>query len=149
MSEDRRADPWARREISRLQHEVAMLRELLTGRKAPRADACQVIADIVGNHHGTTGATLLSRERVRELHEVRRIAIYLCRRVTGLSYPALGRVWGRDQTTMHQAVQEVGSARDANRPLARKLAALEAECKAALEARATSPTLVEGETSCV
>jgi chromosomal replication initiation ATPase DnaA len=149
MTETRCADPWARREIVRLRHQVELLQELLRGRKAPRADACLIIADVVGNHHGTTGATLIARERNRTLREPRQIAMYLCRRITGASYPALAQVWGRDHTTIRSAVEDVGSARDVNRPLAGRLARLEAECRDAIGARPSSPTPVEGETSCV
>jgi Bacterial dnaA protein helix-turn-helix len=56
---------------------------------------------------GVPEADALSRSRVRRAVRARQIAIYLGIKVRGLSYPTVGRQFGRDHTTAISAVKRV------------------------------------------
>jgi chromosomal replication initiation ATPase DnaA len=56
--------------------------------------------------------------------------MYLVREHTGLSYPALGRIFRRDHTTVVYAHQIIGAMESESRPFAQDLARIEARLKA-------------------
>jgi hypothetical protein len=47
--------------------------------------------------------TILSASRTQHVSHVRQVAMYLCRRVAGLSYPAIGTFFKRDHSTVIHA----------------------------------------------
>lgn len=64
---------------------------------------------------GIAASDLLGKDRSKSIKEARLVACYVARRCTRLSYPELGRAFGRDHTTVLSAVRRVGvlMARDA------------------------------------
>jgi len=53
---------------------------------------------------------LQSRSRTRNLVHARQIAMYVCRELTDLSYPQIGREFGgRDHTTVIHAYEKVAA----------------------------------------
>lgn len=59
------------------------------------------------SHFDCTIEELLSRDRHQPLALQRQIAMYLCRQLTELSFPSLGRVFGRDHTTVVHADRQI------------------------------------------
>jgi len=80
-------------------------------RAAPSAAA--VIAD-VAKFYGVTVAEILSPRREYRLSEPRHVAMWCAARLTGLSFPQLGRAFRRDHTTIMYAVRQVAKRRAAN-----------------------------------
>ena len=67
-------------------------------------DELTVIAEHVARSLHVNYEEILSRSRTQRLAYCRQIAMYVCRSLTGKSYPALGAHFGRDHTTVHYAV---------------------------------------------
>lgn len=59
--------------------------------------------------YGVTIIDILSPRRGRAL-EARKVAMWLSRRIIGCSYPALGRAFDRDHSTVLRGVREVDRA---------------------------------------
>jgi len=53
-----------------------------------------------------TDVELLGRSRRQPLAHARQVAMYLCRELTDMSYPQIGRLFDRHHTTVIHAVQE-------------------------------------------
>lgn len=62
---------------------------------------------LVGRAFGIAHADLMGRGRARHFARPRQIAMWLCRRCTPCSFPELGRVFGRDHTTVMHGVEQV------------------------------------------
>ncbi len=62
------------------------------------ADA-RTIVDLVADYYGLTGAMLRSRRRTGSVSQARQVAMALLRE-QGLTYDAVGRILGRDHTTV-------------------------------------------------
>lgn len=60
----------------------------------------------VCEHFGFTLPELVSKDRHKSIVFARQLAVYLCRTILGLSYPELGRAFGRDHTTMIHAARK-------------------------------------------
>ncbi len=102
--------------------------------------ADQFVADAViatvASAFGVEEAVVTGRSRTRQATDARHAAMYLCRQLTNLSFPAIARVFGNvDHTTVMGAVQRVENrlADDAYRS---KLAALENDVSARLPGHA-------------
>jgi len=54
-------------------------------------------------------ADLFGRSKAKSILEARLCAYYVARRCTRLSYPELGRAFGRDHSTVLSAVQRMGA----------------------------------------
>lgn len=67
-----------------------------------------VIIDTVAHGFGIDPKEILSKKRNREIAVPRQVAIYICRELTELSYPAIGREFGgRDHTTVMHSCDKV------------------------------------------
>lgn len=62
---------------------------------APRA-----IIGVVAEHYGLTREQLLSKSRKPTLSQPRQVAMLMVRILTGLSYPAIGREFRRDHSSV-------------------------------------------------
>ena len=51
----------------------------------------------------------MSQQRSRNVAEPRRVAMYLIRTLTKLSFPDIGRYFGRDHGTVHHGVKKMES----------------------------------------
>jgi len=99
--------------IHRLPVTVTMAREQLqrVTREQDRRPTMEVILKLVCEEMGVTAKEVKGRKRVATIATPRKVAVFLCRRHTDESFPALGRFFGdRDHTTIlsaHQSVQEM------------------------------------------
>src|SRR5579871_941665 len=60
-----------------------------------------------GAHYGVSLREINSSRRSRHVAFSRHMAMYLCRELTGHSYPALGRAFDRDHTSVMYAVERI------------------------------------------
>jgi len=67
------------------------------------------IMEITANYFGLTVDDLKGKSRVGALVEARQIAMYLCREMTELSYPDIGRLFNKDHTTPLTSHRKVAS----------------------------------------
>jgi chromosomal replication initiator protein len=83
-----------------------------------RAPTPQLILDAVAAGCDLRAAELLGRQRTSHIARARQVAMFLCRKHTGLSFPALGRFFQRDHTTVQHGVEKVQAALPGDRELA-------------------------------
>jgi chromosomal replication initiator protein len=60
----------------------------------------RTIIRVVGEHYGLTREQLLSKSRKPTLAQPRQVAMLLVRIITGMSYPAIGREFQRDHSSV-------------------------------------------------
>lgn len=65
------------------------------------------IIQCVSRYYGVSQEEILGKSRAKPFVYPRQIAMYLARSHTSLSFPDLGRVFGRDHTTVLHAVQRI------------------------------------------
>ena len=81
------------------------------------AVTAQDIMEIVANYFGLSVDDLICKSRVGALVEARSIAMFLCRRMTDLSYPDIGRLFNRDHSTVVTAYKKIEAQyADSSRP---------------------------------
>ncbi|MBQ9931935.1 MAG: chromosomal replication initiator protein DnaA [Firmicutes bacterium] len=84
------------------------LRDMFTAEEVVVTPA--LIKKQVAKHYGIKVADLDSSKRSRDIAYPRQIAMYLCREMTGLSYPNIGEAFGgRDHTTVMHACEKIAS----------------------------------------
>jgi chromosomal replication initiator protein len=94
------------------------------------------LQDGVGRHFGLGRSTLIGPRRNHSVAWPRMIAMFLCRQITGLSYPEIGAIFGgRDHSTVMSAVRKVDRLRRENPAVEELLRAL-AAARGANHARA-------------
>lgn len=79
-----------------------------------------LIIETVAIFYGCTTKELLSASRTKNLTQARQAAMWLCRQLTDLSLPAIGRAFDRDHTTVMHAVRAVQKMVD-TKPLTARL----------------------------
>ena len=85
----------------------------------------------VARAYGLSMTDLISQRRSREVVWGRHVAMYLCRLLTPLSYPAVGRHFGnRDHTTVMYAVERVAARLHVDADEAARIETLAAEIAA-------------------
>ena len=72
------------------------------------------IKKVVANYFSITIADIDSAERSRSLSMPRQIAMYLCRDLTGLSFPKIAEVFKKDYATVHHAYKKIKEEIDSN-----------------------------------
>jgi len=65
------------------------------------------VKKVVANYFGITISDIDSEERSRSLSMPRQIAMYLCRELTGLSFPKIADVFKKDYSTVHHAYKKI------------------------------------------
>ncbi|MFM7070122.1 MAG: chromosomal replication initiator protein DnaA [Actinomycetes bacterium] len=92
---------------------VAMAEEILTdtiGSHKPRKATPADILEETAKMFGLDVAQLQSKSRTRDLVHARQIGMYVCRELTDLSYPQIGKEFGgRDHTTVIHAYEKVSN----------------------------------------
>ncbi|MBN8882962.1 MAG: chromosomal replication initiator protein DnaA [Salana multivorans] len=84
-----------------------VLKDLITEGDDPEITPAVIMAQTAG-YFGVTLEALCSADRTRVLVNARQIAMYLCRELTDLSLPAIGKVFGgRDHTTVMHADRKI------------------------------------------
>ena len=77
-------------------------------RRLPEVLTVEEIQRKVAEYFGVKLRTLLGEQRHRAVAHPRMVAMYLARRLTGLSYPQLGQLFGgRDHTTVISSVRKI------------------------------------------
>lgn len=88
----------------------------------------------VAAHYKISMAELLSNARPDYLVRPRHVAIYLARRMTGLSYNRIGQKFARDHTSIIHAIKSITANRQTDAALDNLLNALAASIRPAVEA---------------
>ncbi|WP_454296727.1 chromosomal replication initiator protein DnaA [Salana multivorans] len=84
-----------------------VLKDLITEGDDPEITPAVIMAQ-TASYFGVTIESLCSADRTRVLVNARQIAMYLCRELTDLSLPAIGKVFGgRDHTTVMHADRKI------------------------------------------
>lgn len=77
-----------------------------------------IIIDSVSRYFNLSVEDILSKKRTKELVFPRQISMYLCRTLTNMSYPDIGKAFnGRDHTTVMYACEQVTKQVDTNTEL--------------------------------
>ncbi len=85
----------------RLRAELAAIDGAIT------SDCLSTISDRVARIYRVNPAELFSERRPRHVAAARQLATYLCRKMVRASYPAIGRYFGRDHSTVIHAVNTI------------------------------------------
>ena len=65
------------------------------------------ILECVSRHYGISVEELKGRARTKDIASTRHTAIYLIRTLTGMSLPAIGKLFGRDHTTILSSLDAI------------------------------------------
>jgi len=98
------------------------LEDILPKRDTPQA------ADIiryVARHYGLKLSEIKGKSNAKEMVIPRQVAMYLCRRLTGLSYPETARLFDRHHSSVMYAVDRIQELREADPTLNMILTSLE------------------------
>jgi chromosomal replication initiator protein len=80
----------------------------LCGQAVGRTDALvSEILAVVGEHYGLAVSELTGRSVARRVTGPRQVAMYLAAERTGFGRRAIGKIFGRDHSTVTQATQSV------------------------------------------
>ena len=80
--------------------------DLLSGSE-PVAVTVDKIVDKVAKKYGITVEDIKGRKRTREIANPRHIAIFIIRKLTDMSLPAIGRLFNRDHTTIMSSLENI------------------------------------------
>ena len=101
----------------------------------PRVKA-RDIQRITALEYNMTVDDIMSYHRNMPFIEMRHVAMWLCRQMTALSYPEIGRQFRRDHTSVLSAVRKIQSRVDRNPEYGDKMAKLRAKITSRVMARA-------------
>ena len=96
------------------------LRDILpeNGRRATSAE----IIKFVARHYGLKVGEIKSRSNSKQIAFPRQVAMYLCKQLTELSYPEIGRQFNdKHHSTVMYSVEKIEQLRSSNAELARTL----------------------------
>ncbi len=80
----------------------------------------------VARHYGLKVSEIKSRSNSRQIAFPRQVAMYLCKRLTGLSYPEIGRLFNdKHHSTVMYSVDKIGQLREKDAELERVIAQME------------------------
>lgn len=106
---------------------VRYLRLRRAAGRLARDEAAARILDLVGATRGVTRAEILSRRRCsRQVVMARQLAMYLVHILLGRTYLEVGRLFGRDRTTVSHACARIEDLREDRSAFERDVAAIEA-----------------------
>lgn len=87
------------------------------------------ILGVVAEGYGVNVSDLTGVRRHQKIALARQVAMYLCRSLLGLSYPALGRVFGgKDHSTVIYSVSKIEQLQDDDKDLKQMLKELKKRC---------------------
>jgi chromosomal replication initiator protein len=94
-----------------------LVEEVIPSRPQPSPDSVEAIQQAVAGGFGLSQSSLTGPSRAAAPLRARQLAIYLCREMTDLSLPQIGRLFGgRDHTTVLNAIRRVEERRAAGDP---------------------------------
>ena len=95
---------------------------------APPPTAEQIIQR-VAEHYSLRTTDILGTRRPANIAYPRQVAMYLTRRVTGLSFPEIGRKFNRDNATVQHGVKKIQESVRSNPNLSAEIDMLEKNCR--------------------
>lgn len=84
-----------------------VLHELLEDENSAKSVSFEEIQSKVAAHFGLRISDILSNRRPRNIAEPRMVAMYLCRTLTGGSFPEIGAAFGKNHATVMNAMKKV------------------------------------------
>ena len=81
----------------------------------------EAIIEETGKCFGIAVADILSSSRTKEVANARQVAMYIIRQLTKLSLPEIGRIFGRDHTTVIHSLEKVEGLIKDNREMAENI----------------------------
>ncbi|GAB7021608.1 DnaA ATPase domain-containing protein [Salidesulfovibrio brasiliensis] len=88
------------------------------------------IMSVVGDHFNINVRDLVGSKRHQPVAQARQVAMYLCRELLNISYPALGRAFGgKDHSTVLYSVKKVKQLREDDSSLNQMLKMLKNKCR--------------------
>ena len=92
---------------------VSCIADLLTGSE-PVSVTVDRILEKVSKKYGISIDDIKGRKRTKEIAFARHISIYIIRKLTGMSFPAIGKTLGRNHTTIMSSLDTVEKDLDSN-----------------------------------
>ena len=93
---------------------VAKIVEDLCQSPPTQAVTAEHIIDTVCRYYGIDHAQIFGQQRSKTVTEPRQISMYLCRTVTGLSFPKIGEIFGRDHGTVQHSIKKIAALLQSN-----------------------------------
>lgn len=88
------------------------------------------VIEVVGGHFGISAKELTGPSRQKTVAFARQLALALCRDLTGISYPALGRIFGgKDHSTVLYAVNKINKLQLDNKDTKKLFLTLKEKCR--------------------
>lgn len=91
------------------EHLAHLIRSTPARRPNPDTIAAALVLDTTARLFGVTAADILSGSHARRHVEPRMVAMAVLRANSTMSYPEIGRAFGRDHTTVMSAIDRVAS----------------------------------------
>jgi len=89
-----------------------------------------VVIDTVCQHYQVGRKDMLGEDRRQNIALARQVAMYLCRHMLGLSYPALGRAFGgKDHSTVIYSVKKINDLQEDAKEMKQLLKDLKLRCR--------------------
>lgn len=89
-----------------------------------------VVIDTVCQHYQVSKKEVLGEDRRQNVALARQVAMYLCRHMLGLSYPALGRSFGgKDHSTVIYSVKKINEIQEDEKTMKQLLKDLKIRCR--------------------
>lgn len=98
------------------------------------------IIEAAGREFGISVRQILSERRQRDVVEARHVAMWLARELTWRSYPAVGRIFRRDHTSVIHAISRVDELMLGNASLAVQIRRLRATLEVVPRPAASTPS---------
>ena len=100
-------DPMARRDITLLRQKIAELEGRAAPIMLPQTERFAGIVEACAAEWGVTRQQLLGEGRTGDVLQARQAAVTLAHRLLGYSLPRIGRLVGRDHTTVLHAIRRM------------------------------------------
>ena len=89
-----------------------------------------VVIDTVCQHYQVNRKDVLGEDRRQNIALARQVAMFLCRHMLGLSYPALGRTFGgKDHSTVIYSVKKINELQEDGKDMKQVLKDLKLRCR--------------------
>jgi chromosomal replication initiator protein len=90
----------------------------------------EAVIETVCQHYQVSRKDVLGEDRRQNIALARQVAMYLCRQMLGLSYPALGRAFGgKDHSTVIYSVKKITDLQDDSKEMKLLLKDLKVRCR--------------------
>ncbi|MBQ8743828.1 MAG: hypothetical protein IJZ18_01420 [Mailhella sp.] len=112
------------------------LSSLMVRSGTPQPVDVDSILSVVASRYGCTSSELCGKTKDSRLSLPRQIAMYLCRKLLGESYPSLGLIFGgKDHSTIMYSVRKIEKLRVTNKDAHIQLTELTKQCRNSMQRR--------------